>query len=401
MILLLLALWILIIFIALLRWMQITPASWGRLLYPALPAMAVLAVWGLSRFWVLGSRFWNYPLYANTDHSRITNHLLPSLTILLPVLLVAALFILAVISPFRYINIAYAKTPLVHEADVALESIERLDFTYADSLRLIGYSVGKASVQPSEWLPVTLYWQAIRPIDQNYSAFVHLLGRGNEVIGQVNTYPDGSNWPTSMLEPGMVLKDTYHVPVSAEGDTPAVIRLALGIFEFEDPERAAKPAVNAAGDPVEPIVGALPLLPQQWPDFKPSIPLAVNFADQIQLDGYDWPSHTKIKPGETVPLTLYWNTLASPGQNLNLFIHLIDPTTGTQVAGFDGPPDFPTQFWQPGYAVKDARHLTLPLDLPPGKYELLIGGYDLETYARLPLANGVGDSLILMTIIIE
>jgi hypothetical protein len=55
--LLLLAGWTLLIFGALLRWMQITPASWGRLLYPALPAMGVLAAWGLAQFAGLGTRF--------------------------------------------------------------------------------------------------------------------------------------------------------------------------------------------------------------------------------------------------------------------------------------------------------------------------------------------------------
>ncbi len=400
-ILILLALWTLIIFIALLRWMQITPASWGRLLYPALPAMAGLAAWGLSQFWVLGSGFWNYPSSTNAGQPRITPVLLPSLTTLLPSLLVIALFILSVVSPFRYIYTAYAKTPLISEADIPLENLEWVDFTYADHLRLIGYSVEKSSVRPGEWLPVTLYWQAIRPLDKNYSVFVHLLGRDNQVIGQANTYPDGGNWPTSMLEPGLVLKDTYFVSVSAEAEAPAVIRLALGIFEFEDPERAAKPAVNAAGESVEPIVGAVPLLPYHWPELEPSIPLAVNFANQIQLVGYDWPNPATIKPGETVPLTFYWNALASPGQNLNLFIHLIDLKTGAQVAGFDGPPEFPTEFWHPGYAIKDVRQLSFPPDLPPGEYELRIGWYDLETFARLPLADGTGDSLMLLTINIE
>jgi len=389
----LLALWTLIIFVALLRWMQITPASWGRLLYPALPAMAVLVVWGLSQFTihntctVPGDR---------RECSRFTIH-----NFVVPLLLTIALFLLALISPFRYINAAYGKTPLISEADIPPENVERLDFTYDDTLRLIGYTVDALSVRPGEWLPVTLYWQAVRPIDKNYSAFVHLLGRNNRVIGQVNTYPAGGNWPTSMLETGQVLKDTYYVPVSPDADAPAVIRLAVGIFEFEDPARTAKAAVNASGEDVEPIVGAVPLLPHRWPQLDPDTPLVVNFADQIQLAGYDWPNHAKIKPGETVPLTFYWETLASPGQPLNLFIHLVDPATGTQVAGFDGPPEFPTEFWQPGNTIVDSRALAFPVDLPPGDYELRIGWYNLEDFARLPLADKTGDNLSLFTVSIE
>lgn len=127
----------------------------------------------------------------------------------------------------------------------------------------------------------------------------------------------------------------------------------------------------------------------------------VNFADQIQLAGYDWPNHAKIKPGETVPLTFYWETLASPGQPLNLFIHLVDPATGTQVAGFDGPPEFPTEFWQPGNTIVDSRALAFPVDLPSGPYELRIGWYNLENFARLPLADKTGDNSSLFTVSIE
>ena len=129
----------------------------------------------------------------------------------------------------------------------------------------------------------------------------------------------------------------------------------------------------------------MPLLPHRWPQLEPDTPLVVNFADQIQLAGYEWPNQAKIKPGETIPLTLYWETLA-----------------GTQVAGFDGPPEFPTEFWQPGNTIVDARVLPLPADLLPGDYELQIGWYDLETFARLPLAAaGTDDSLSLVTVTVE
>jgi hypothetical protein len=217
------------------------------------------------------------------------------------------------------------------------------------------------------------------------------------VIGQVNTYPDGGNWPTSMLSPGRVLADTYYVPISPEAEAPAVIRLALGIFEFEDPSRAAKPALDAAGLPVEPVVGAIPLLPERWPQLDPARPLEATFAGQIKLVGYDGPARLKVKPGAQVPLTFYWETLAAPGQPFTLFIHLVEPVSGTQKAGFDGAPPFPTSYWQPGYTLVDPRQLSLPADLLPGDYEVRIGWYNLATLERLPLAGG-GDALTVLPV---
>ncbi|HEC35467.1 MAG TPA: hypothetical protein ENI39_02910, partial [Anaerolineae bacterium] len=46
----LLALWVLVVFAALLRWMQLVEAALGRLLFPAVGAIAVLLVWGLAQF---------------------------------------------------------------------------------------------------------------------------------------------------------------------------------------------------------------------------------------------------------------------------------------------------------------------------------------------------------------
>jgi hypothetical protein len=205
-----------------------------------------------------------------------------------------------------------------------------------------------------------------------------------------------------MLEPGAVLKDTYYVPVSAEVNAPLVARLALGIFEFDSPDRAAKPAMNAAGDDVEPMVGAIPILPRQWPELRPDQALEANFGGQIRLAGFDWPAQN-IEPGAVVPLSLYWETVQPPGRDLNLFVHLVDSVTGEQVAGFDGPPRFPTGFWQPGNTIVDARRLTLPADLPPGEYALFIGWYNLADFARLRLAGGgqAGDALRLLTIRVD
>ncbi|MCB0168358.1 MAG: hypothetical protein KDI79_29285, partial [Anaerolineae bacterium] len=384
----LLTFWTFIVFAALLRWMQITPASWGRLLFPTLPALGILTAWGLTE---LG----HFAASLRSHTPRPTSHAV--LSLLLPSILVMILFSLSVIAPFRYLQAAYAKTPLIAESDLS-DDITRLDWLYADSLRLIGYTIDQPSIKPGEWLPVTLYWQAARPIDHNFSAFVHVLNSAGESIGQANTYPDGGKWPTSMLSPGQVLRDTYHVFIPPDADAPVATRLALGIFDFDDPARAAKPAVNNAGEIVEPIVAGVPLLPQQWPELQPTHPLEIDFGGQIRLTGYDWIHETAIKPGTRVPIIFYWETLLPPDQNLNLFIHLIDPTTQTQIAGFDGPPQFPTQYWQAGHTFIDTRMLDMPLDLPAGTYELQIGWYNLDDFARLPLLDGEGDSLTLFEV---
>jgi len=389
--LILLTLWTALIFIALLRWMQITPASWGRLLFPALPSGAIITVWALSQLERL--------LYSVKRSPQ-------SFADSLSMVLIISLFALAVISPFRYLKTTYAHAPLQPSQGLKTceDSLQCIDLTYADSLRLIGYRVEASAPQPGDWLPITLYWQATRPITQNYSTFIHLLTQlpltvTPTVIGQVNTYPNHGNWPTSQLPVGAILADTYYVPISPDAPAPAVMQLAMGIFDFDDPQRAAKPALNAAGQPISPIVGAIPLLPHAWPILTPTQPLNINFGDQIKLVGYDTVT-TPIHPGDTLPLTFYWQALAAPQQDVTLFIQLLDTATQKQVAGYDAPPYFPTRFWQNDTRLIDPRRLTLPTDLPSGDYTLMVGWYQPDTFARLPFQvdNITQDSLLLIHI---
>ncbi|MDM8527416.1 hypothetical protein QUF58_04320 [Anaerolineales bacterium HSG24] len=385
-IILLLLFWILIIFAALLRWMQITPASWGRLLFPALPAIAIVSMWGLSQF------------------RRQTE---PNLAYIMPAIMISFMFGLACLSPFLYLRPAYMKPTLQAEPDLSARSLERLDFIHLDfiyneELRLLGYQVFQNEARPGDWLRVTLYWQAIQPIEKNYSTFVHVLSNaepegGLTKIGEVNSYPAKGNWPTSMLPVGQVLVDPYDIQLDSTAKAPAVLRFAIGMFEFDDPHRAGKPAVNQAGESIEPLVGQIPFLPHTWPELMPSHRLTADFASKIILIGYDLPQmepatiadstpiQLTVQAGQTLPLTLYWQTMTPPQQDLTLFVQLIDEATQTQIAGFDAPPAFPTRYWQTGYSLTDPRPISLSPDLPPGNYSLLIGWYQPDTFVRLPI----------------
>jgi hypothetical protein len=48
----------------------------------------------------------------------------------------------------------------------------------------------------------------------------------------------------------------------------------------------------------------------------------------------------------------------------------------------------PTTAWQPHRSVVDSQTLSLPANLPPGQYRLVIGWYYPVTGDRLPLTSG-------------
>ncbi|MFQ5612668.1 MAG: glycosyltransferase family 39 protein [Anaerolineae bacterium] len=359
---LLLLAWVLIVLLGLIRWTSLTYASQGRLMFVAIAGVSTSLAIGLSS--LIPGR-WQRPVLASIG---------------------GGLLLFAVASPFLYIAPAYARPPLLREADLPTD-LDRLDWVFDGKMKLLGYRLDQTAVRAAETLPVEVYWQALEPMSLNYSVFVQLQGRGREVVGALNTYPGLGLRPTSSLSPGDIVADTYLVPVSpqAEEQAPARARLAIGLYDYGQPGRPARPAVDARGRPLaDPAVAEIKLLPWQWPDPQPQLPLNVQFDDGIGLLGVD--SSCDLRPGPCA-LTLYWQATATPTADYQVFIQLWDDER--HVAGFDGPPvdgNYPTRWWAAGEVIIDRHGISMPDELPSGDYRWLVGLYRLDAKrgARLP-----------------
>lgn len=119
----------------------------------------------------------------------------------------------------------------------------------------------------------------------------------------------------------------------------------------------------------------------------------------IRLLGYSVDGE-RVSPGDTVLLTLYWQALVPMDADYTVFSHLLGghnaATQGPVWAGHDSPPlqgHYPTRVWQPGEVILDVHPLVLPVDAPPGRYELEAGLYDLTTMTRLPAREQSGERL--------
>ncbi len=117
-------------------------------------------------------------------------------------------------------------------------------------------------------------------------------------------------------------------------------------------------------------------------------PLAVNFDGEIMLHGYNLETPA-VAPGSSLRFTLFWEGLQPMAKNYTVFLHLRDHT-GRTVAQFDYQPfggAYPTQNWQVGQLLAEPHEFQVPADFPAGAYELVIGFYDRESLARLPLVD--------------
>ncbi|MEW5959847.1 MAG: glycosyltransferase family 39 protein [Chloroflexota bacterium] len=348
--------WYLIMMAGFIGWNLTQPAGQGRLLYPAIAAISPLGMLGLT---------WWLP--------RPAQRMVIGLCTL-------GLFAFASLAPFRYIAPAYARPPTLTQAELPAD-LQPVDFTYDGALRLIGYKLHAEAVRPAQTLPLTLYWELIRPTSTDYSIFVHLLGRQRQVLGQLDTYPGGGQWPTSLLQAGDILADDYAIPIPPQaelGQAPTRLLIAAGIYELDEPGRPGKPALDAAGQPVEPIIAQARLIPWQWPD-PPRFDPTINFFDQVSLLSYELAADHRT-------ITLNWAAKRSVETDYTVFIQAWNIDANQYTAGFDGPPvlgDYPTSLWAPGEIIVDSHPLNLSV-LPPGDYRLLAGLYNPATGERLP-----------------
>lgn len=110
--------------------------------------------------------------------------------------------------------------------------------------------------------------------------------------------------------------------------------------------------------------------------------------ETVRLRGYRLnPKDGSVAPGETLHLSLYWQTEAPLTTSYKTFVHLLGPA-GQIAVQRDNPPaggSYLTTAWQPGEVIVDGHELAIPADGPPGVYRLAVGLYDGATLDRLPV----------------
>jgi 4-amino-4-deoxy-L-arabinose transferase-like glycosyltransferase len=356
----------LLVFGSVWRFIMIVLGSQGRYLMPVTAAISVLVVIGLDRF--------------------IFNRFTPGLATLLGVYHLAV----ALICLFAFILPAYARPEAVQESDLPAGML-RFDAVFEETpIQLLGGTVDSESAHPGEQIEVSLYWRALKPVQEDPVAFVQILGRSGEPIAGEDCYPGRGNFPATLWEPGIIYHDHYVLPIAPDAESPTIAALHAGLHWLDGPRLTA---LYPSGDPVlQPVLFDLVALRPVRPlSADVAYPVGARIGDAITLVGYDV-SAEEVRPGESLTVTLVWRAEAVPEGDYTVFVHLMDEE-GALVAQDDHPPldnQYRTTFWAPGDVVRDAYHLALNPDQPPCTCTLLVGMYDAEADVRVPAFDGVG-----------
>ncbi|MCP4544287.1 MAG: hypothetical protein GY832_44820 [Chloroflexi bacterium] len=119
--------------------------------------------------------------------------------------------------------------------DVALERAQPVGASFGDQIRLLSFEA-QDSLSPGSEFKVILYWDALRPPDDDYVVFVHLVDVEGQVVASHDGPPMDGRYATGAWLPGEVVPDVHHLVL--DPSAPAgTYWLRVGMYRWPDMER--------------------------------------------------------------------------------------------------------------------------------------------------------------------
>jgi len=264
---------------------------------------------------------------------------------------------------------------------------EAISAPIADGVRLAGYALPTRTPRAGDLLTVGLGWHVETPLEGNPTVALKLIDRHGAEIASV----------------------LAELPSGAAGDHYLPVRLFVPADTLPGPADL----VFVAGETWQTLgrVRLRPARPVEAVSIPPgAVELHVRFGEHITLLAAELPPQTAFAPGETVPVTLYWQADAPIPERYKVFVHVVGETPNTETNNFvwgqqdqePGGGTHPTTGWRPGQVIVDSYAVQIREDSPPGAYTVQVGLYLPLDWRRLPAtgADGtpLGDAVTLLEI---
>ncbi len=209
----------------------------GRLLYPALPAIALLIALSIGQL-----------LPIPGGGARESRAAIPGRgPSVVGGLLGGGLLALAIACLFVYLVPNYGRPPILSEAQVG-SLTERLDADFQGQIKLLGYTVEQAELWPGGRIALTLYEQSLTYFGIDYTVFVHVVDDSGHILVQQDTFPGMGRYPTTLWKPGDIIADTFHLTLPEWTPVPGHVMFEVGFYNHETMARLL--VVDAAGQAV-------------------------------------------------------------------------------------------------------------------------------------------------------
>jgi 4-amino-4-deoxy-L-arabinose transferase-like glycosyltransferase len=191
----------------------------ARLLYPALPAIIVFMFLGWAQ---LVPKEWGSHLAYGVG---------------------GAMLLFAVMAPLRYTMPVYAPPPVLTREDLA--DVENpVDINFGDQIKLVGYELNGETWHPGEDLKVTMYWEALDDLDEDYWLLMRLVHRRGYDLVFKDGCPSAGRYTTDHWKKGDVIPSVHRLRIPDDA-ADANYRLTLSMHPFGSEEWL--PVLDAQG----------------------------------------------------------------------------------------------------------------------------------------------------------
>jgi len=124
---------------------------------------------------------------------------------------------------------------------------EHLPANFEDKMRLIDYEIHNVQVRKGEALQLTLTWEALASMDEDYTVFVQILDDRDRIRGQEDIQPARGTHPTTQWPEMKLVVDPHTVWTDPQAPL-GLYRLEVGVYLLRTMERLY--LLDDSGDPV-------------------------------------------------------------------------------------------------------------------------------------------------------
>jgi hypothetical protein len=119
---------------------------------------------------------------------------------------------------------------------------------FGDLVLLLEHDLGKRTLAPGSPLELGVRWQALQPMDADYTLFIHILAPDGTLKGQIDVWPKDGTHPTSQWQPGEAFQDRYTLYIDPDAP-PGAYQVEIGWYLLETMQRL--PVLDAQGRAVD------------------------------------------------------------------------------------------------------------------------------------------------------
>ncbi len=117
---------------------------------------------------------------------------------------------------------------LPRESDLSVPNPMRVNF--GDQIELVGYEITDLSPAVGETFDVTLYWQGLHKLEEDYKVFVQVIDPATLTkYASSDAMPAQWTAPTSGWQPGELIVDRHPLTITPDG-RPGIYELQIGLY---------------------------------------------------------------------------------------------------------------------------------------------------------------------------